>query len=258
VSQTCLSFLVLCMALWPARPVSAQAKEPFRHQGKTLGQWSQTLDDKDKTVRMIGIVALGEIGKPALTPLIAAISNKDKEVRFMAAYFLGALDADESRIVKALMNGYCTQRKTSPEFCVEAMINRRERIVPVLCQFYGSKNVNLKEQVLQTIGAIKRTDKKLKALLFKALVDPHKSLRLLGLKAVQSLGTAIPKAIPIIEAEMKKGDMEFILQAIEALAAIGPKARSQLKALRSHGNESVRQKAQETLKELIKKETAKE
>ena len=127
------------------------------------------LTDPDENIRVVGSVALQNVGKPAVPYLIDALTADAAEIRLNAAYALGEIGIPLDTILPALINTL-----TDPEWNVRRLVVR----------------------ALATIGtpAIEP--------LIVALNSPNSDLRRMAERALNDIGT--PQARKAI-ADAKKG-----------------------------------------------------
>ena len=92
---------------------------------KSVSALIKALEGKDEKIRIVAIVALGEIGenaKPAVPGLINALQDKDSMVRYSAAYTLGKIGKKAkpavSELVAALQDKDSTVRSSAADALV--------------------------------------------------------------------------------------------------------------------------------------------
>ena len=127
------------------------------------------LTDPDENIRVVGSVALQNVGVPAVPYLIDALTADAAEIRLNAAYALGEIGAPLDTILPALINTL-----TDPEWNVRRLVVR----------------------ALATIGT-PAVDS-----LIVALNSPNSDLRRMAERALNDVGT--PQARKAI-ADAKKG-----------------------------------------------------
>jgi HEAT repeat protein len=92
VRRTALAlWAILAAALaWHAADAQVAAPEPL-YRGRPFGEWRQDLQGGTPIVRERAVVALCEIGEPAVPLLVGAIGDQDFNVRTLAVFCLGRL-----------------------------------------------------------------------------------------------------------------------------------------------------------------------
>jgi HEAT repeat protein len=96
---------LFCIALMALLLVFGCTKSEAVYQGKTVSQWVEALNDKDRLVRIQAAVRLGIIGpaaKDAVPALIEALKDKSSRVRDEAVYALGQIGPAANAAVPAL------------------------------------------------------------------------------------------------------------------------------------------------------------
>lgn len=99
--------LTLCAALatglvWPDGAAQGQASEPVS-RGRPLGEWREDLQGGTPMVRERAVVAICELGEPAVPLLVGAIADWDFNVRTPAIFCLGRLGAKAKEAVPVLV-----------------------------------------------------------------------------------------------------------------------------------------------------------
>lgn len=79
-----------------------QGAEPA-HRGRPLTEWRQELQSGPPMVRERAVVALCELGEPAVQPLVGAINDQDFNVRTLAIFCLGRMGPKAKEAVPALV-----------------------------------------------------------------------------------------------------------------------------------------------------------
>jgi HEAT repeat protein len=114
-----------------------------------------TLADPDENIRVVGSVALQNLGEPAAPYLIDALKAESAEIRLNAAYALGEIGAPLDTILPALIS-----RLTDPEWnvrrlVVRALVTVGAPAVDSLIQALNSDDPDLRrmaERALSDIG----------------------------------------------------------------------------------------------------------
>lgn len=130
------------------------------------------LTDPDQNIRVVGSVALQNLGEPAVPYLIDALTANAPEIRLNAAYALGEIGAPLDAIVPALINTL-----TDPEWNVRRLVVR----------------------ALATIGTPAVEP------LIEALNSPKPELRRMAARALNDIGT--PRARRAI-ADAKRASLD--------------------------------------------------
>ncbi len=232
--------------------------------------------DSDQEVRRLTVHGLGVSGpkaKLALPQLIEILKSDPWEwVRFEAATSLGLIDPSSQTVIRNLTDALKDQSgdvssaaaralgnlgvsaKSSVPALVRALDDTRDRTLPLTPDFFGTRA--LRCDVAEALGQIGIEAKAAIPPLRTALVkDRNPDMRV---STAQALFRIDPKdegamrAI-IMELEVKGEETMGPIAAIEALSALGPKARAAVPALRrslSHDDSSIRIYAAGALAEI--------
>ena len=114
-----------------------------------------TLTDSDENIRVVGSVALQNIGAPAVPYLIDALSAESAEMRLNAAYALGEIGAPLDTILPALINTLTDAEWNVRRLVVRALVTIGTPAVDSLIQALNSDNPDLRrmaERALSDIG----------------------------------------------------------------------------------------------------------
>ena len=128
------------------------------------------LTDPDENIRVVGSVALQNLGGPAVPYLIAALTADAAEIRLNAAYVLGEIGAPLDTILPALINTLTDPEWNVRRLVVRALVTIGAPAVEPLIQALNSPNPDLRrmaERALNDIGTPQAR---------KAIVDAKKAL----------------------------------------------------------------------------------
>ena len=128
------------------------------------------LIDSDENIRVVGSVALQNLGGPAVPYLIDALTADAAEIRLNAAYVLGEIGAPLDTILPALINTLTDPEWNVRRLVVRALVTIDAPAVEPLIQALNSPDPDLRrmaERALNDIGT---------PLARKAIVDAKKAL----------------------------------------------------------------------------------
>ena len=114
-----------------------------------------TLADPDENIRVVGSVALQNLGEPAVPYLIEALKAESAEIRLNAAYALGEIGTPLDTILPALIRTLTDPEWNVRRLVVRALVTIGSPAVTSLIQALNSDNPDLRrmaERALSDIG----------------------------------------------------------------------------------------------------------
>ena len=114
-----------------------------------------SLTDTDETIRVIGSVALQNLGEPAVPYLIDALTAPSAEIRLNAAYALGEIGTPLDTIIPALINTLTDPEWNVRRLVVRALVRIGTPAVDSLIQALNSPDQDLRrmaERALNDMG----------------------------------------------------------------------------------------------------------
>ena len=114
-----------------------------------------TLADPDENIRVMGSVALQNLGEPAVPYLIDALSAESAEIRLNAAYALGEIGAPLDTILPALIGTLTDPEWNVRRLVVRALVTIGAPALDALIQALSSDDPDLRrmaERALSDIG----------------------------------------------------------------------------------------------------------
>ena len=114
-----------------------------------------TLADPDENIRVVGSVALQNLGEPAVPYLIEALKAESAEIRLNAAYALGEIGTPLDTILPALIHTLTDPEWNVRRLVVRALVTIGSPTVTSLIQALHSDNPDLRrmaERALSDIG----------------------------------------------------------------------------------------------------------
>ena len=114
-----------------------------------------SLTDSDETIRVIGSVALQNLGEPAVPYLIDALAAPAAEIRLNAAYALGEIGTSLDTIIPALIDTLTDPEWNVRRLVVRALVRIGTPAVDSLIQALNSPDQDLRrmaERALNDIG----------------------------------------------------------------------------------------------------------
>lgn len=114
-----------------------------------------SLTDPDETIRVVGSVALQNLGEPAVPYLIDALRASSPEIRLNAAYALGEIGTPLDTVIPALINTLTDPVWNVRRLVVRALITIGTPAVEPLAQALNSPDQDLRrmaERALNDMG----------------------------------------------------------------------------------------------------------
>ena len=116
-----------------------------------------SLTDPEETIRVVGSVALQNIGEPAVPYLIDALTAPSSEIRLNAAYALGEIGTPLDTIVPALIASLTDPEWNVRRLVVRALVRIGNPAVDPLIQALNSPDQDLRrmaERALNDMGTV--------------------------------------------------------------------------------------------------------
>jgi HEAT repeat protein len=228
-----------------------------------------TLGDRDRTVRAIAAVALGEIhssperavpalakalrdeegevrraassaltrfGKAGLPSLLAALKDRNPAVRSAAALVLGQPDCEEKAVVKPLLAALDDREvevRQAAAVALEDVALKGSAQVRPLDEAIPDLARGLKDPDIRSEAALAlaRMGGKAVPTLVRALADQDEDVRKAVAGALGSVGPKGRVAVPALIERLKDRSHDVRTCAVEALGSIGPAAKEAVPAL---------------------------
>ena len=111
-----------------------------------------SLTDPDETIRVVGSIALQNLGEPAVPYLIDALSAPSAEVRLNAAYALGEIGTPLDTIVPALVNTLTDPEWNVRRLVVRALVRIGTPAIDSLVQALNSPNQDLRHMAQRALN----------------------------------------------------------------------------------------------------------
>ncbi len=114
-----------------------------------------SLTDPDETIRVVGSVALQNLGEPAVPYLIDALAAPSAEIRLNAAYALGEIGTPLVTVVPALINTLTDPEWNVRRLVVRALVRIGTPAIDSLIQALNSPDQDLRrmaERALNDMG----------------------------------------------------------------------------------------------------------
>ena len=128
------------------------------------------LTDPDENIRVVGSVALRNLGGPAVPYLIDALTADAAEIRLNAAYVLGEIGAPLDTILPALINTLTDPEWNVRRLVVRALVTIGAPAVEPLIQALNSPDSDLRRMAARALNDIGTPQAR------KAIVDAKKAL----------------------------------------------------------------------------------
>lgn len=183
-------------------------------------------------LRISSVEALGRIGpaaKSSVPVLVECLKHRDEDLRRVAGVALGMVGPDGvAALLKALSEGDEMLSNAAEAGLVEA----GKAVVPILIETAkASKDVKVRQPVLDVLGLIGPEAEAAVPLLIEALKDEAEELRSSGAKGLGHIGAKAKAGVPALAATLKDGSATVRAQAAGALLLIGPESKEAVPAL---------------------------
>ena len=113
-----------------------------------------TLADPDENIRVVGSVALQNLGAPAVPYLIEALKAESAEIRLNAAYALGEISTPLDTILPALIGTLTDPEWNVRRLVVRALVTIGSPAVTPLIQALNSDDPDLRRMAARALGDI--------------------------------------------------------------------------------------------------------
>jgi HEAT repeat protein len=185
---------------------------------------AKALSDKDADVRFYAAWGLAFVGPPAkgtTGALVKALGDSSAQVRRKAAYALGRIDPDPEAVVAGLVGALGDADADVRQAAAEALPKMGKAAVPALIKALSSDKVELRNTAIKTLGEIGSAAEPAIGELKAFLLQPDKGASDLAADALAGIGAA---AIPVL-AVAADDDSEVVRpRALAALLKIGAPA----------------------------------
>lgn len=112
------------------------------------------LTDENENVRVVGSIALRELGEPAVPYLIEALTAEAAEIRLNAAYALGEIGEPLDTILPALINALTDSEWNVRRLVVRALVTIGPPAIDLLIQALNSHDPDLRRMAERTLNDI--------------------------------------------------------------------------------------------------------
>jgi HEAT repeat protein len=228
---TSASFIIVLLVCPTLHAALAAQGQPTYH-GKSLKQWLELARNDDPKVRVRALVhlGLGPFDKTAVPTLIAALKDKEREVRRAAIRALADIGRNAVDAIPDLQD-FCKEASTDEidDVC-RALARMGPAAVPALIEFLGpSSPQSIRDAARQALEEIGPGAKDAVPALIKEMKNPSNCYP--G-HAASALSHICEAAVPSEILELLR-DPEWTIDAIKALPLKGPGAREASSSLAS-------------------------
>jgi len=208
---------------------------------------TDTLRNDNDIVRKRAISALGRIGpkaKAAIVPLIGIVNGKESKIKRMAADALLLIDPKGVALVEAL-NSSDPEIRNGATYALLRIGSGGRAAVPTLIEALGHADRNIRRTVVEALGRIGSPS-------VQSLIEALKkeNVRRSAIAALTLIGPGAEPAIPELAEILKGSDFELSVEAVNALARIGPAAIPTLNDALSHGGGGIRSRTARALADM--------
>jgi HEAT repeat protein len=174
------------------------------------------LQDKDPNVRAASARAIGNMGRVAeplgvVPALVSALKDPSDEVRYSAAFALGAIGAGEA----------------TPISSAELRAQTVNAAVPALVEVLDNdQKENVRQEAAQALGYFEADASAAAPDLAKALNDPDSQIRRTATDALIKMGSSAKAVVPALIGRLSSPQDDGRSNAAEVLGAMGRDAKS--------------------------------
>jgi HEAT repeat protein len=178
--------------------------------------------DESVEMRQAAVSLLPRFGEDALPHLKLALTDKDENLRWMAANSLGQLGPAAKKAIPDLVQ--VAKRDASANvraYAVQAIAQTGPESVDILVEFLKEKDSSVRQIVVTVLGQFGARAKPAVPLLIEALKDKDATTRWMAAQTLGQIGPDAKAAIPALKEALKDKDdnvrafAQFALQSIE-------------------------------------------
>lgn len=208
-------------------------------------QLGASLNDENRQVRRLAVLALGRIGKAAEPYLVAALKQEDAVIRKRAAFDLSRVPALQPESLDALIGALGDRdihvRRAVVRSLVRLPMNLRTKpVLEAVASTLGDPSQPVRKAAAYGLQGMRPHAQAATPALAKVLRHKHHHSRTLAAVVLRTIGPDAQAAIPALihNAVYDTGIPRDL--ALDALKAIGPDATSALLTLLKNGSEKER------------------
>jgi HEAT repeat protein len=206
---------------------SHAARKDLREHFK-LGFWQSTnwtpLEQKlNLAQRGLFLCKIGkeEVG---IDSLVAALEDKEPDIRSQAATALGNFGQSDERVIAALVAALKNDYSITPSPVIEALVelgHRDKQVLAALASALEDQNSSRRLQAAWTLVKLDQRDERVLAALVAALKEDDLNVRYQAIWALRELGKGDKSTITALLAALKDNESYVSSQAIWALGELG-------------------------------------
>jgi HEAT repeat protein len=211
------------------------------------------LQDKNLQVRRSAADVLRQIGRPAIPALAKALKNSDANVRSYAAYVLGRIGAEAKtalpQLVPLLKDSDANVRSNAAD-ALEGIGAEGKTALPQLVPLLKDSDANVRSSAASALGSLGAEAKTALPQLVPLLKDSDADVRSNAAYALGRIGAKAKTGVPQLVPLLKDSDANVRINAAYALARIGAEAKTgvpQLVPLLKDSDANVRSNAADAL-----------
>jgi len=195
------------------------------------------LKDKNPDIRWSAVNALGSIGaeaNDAVPALIAALKDEDSDIRRSVVNALESIGAEAKAVVPALIAALKDKDphvRTSAATVLGNIGAEAKEAVPTLIAALKDEDPYVRVRATFALGNIGAEAKEAVPTLIAALKDENPYVRANAIDALESIGAEAKAVVPALTVTLKDEDSDIRAKAIDALGSIGAEAKAVVPAL---------------------------
>jgi HEAT repeat protein len=231
VAVIALSFLSFTSPLLLTRNAAAQNLTASKANPKEIASLIEKLKTNDGSELDAAIEKLGEIGEPAIPALMAALQDKNLQVRRSAAEALKQIGRPAiPALAKALKNSDAKMRSNAA-YVLGGIGAEAKTALPQLVPLLKDSDANVRSDAASALGGIGAEAKTALPQLVPLLKDSDAKVRRKAAYALGGIGAEAKTAQPQLVPLLKDSDAKVRRSAAYALGSIGAEAKTALPQL---------------------------
>jgi HEAT repeat protein len=194
---------------------------------------ARALRDSERSVAAQAATALGQMGRPAVPVLAAALEDPDAYVRSMTCYALSLPGPAAAEAVPALIRRFADPQPNIPPQVAYALGRIGPSAVPALTDALKHPDPRIRMGAAQGLGAIaiRAPDTQVGPSLATAAGDTDVGVRFAAVDAIGQLRPLSPEAVTALTEALRDVDSAIRRKALEGLQRAGRRAAPAVPAL---------------------------
>jgi len=204
-------------------------------QGKTADHWLKMLKDRDPQYRKKAIEALGAIGaedKRVIPALVESLKDKVALVQNAAAEALAFIGKDAVPTLLELLKGNNRESRKWAAVALSSIGAEAKDAIPALIESLEDKDPNLRNWAAAALGSMAPESKSAIPALIKSLAkEDLGSTQGRGSSTIEALSRFGPAAVPALNEALKNPNVKIRASAAGSLTLIGTAAKGAISGL---------------------------